>query len=232
MHKDARLVFESCEKMHDSKMAGGFMQSIQPVLADKCSKYSPSSDRVARGGCAIGDPDQVAGSGFGASGRAYCGVTLAWKAAVEVHMFPFAIDQLPDSSFFGRLGDGRAVGVEHLDQSHVADHGGVVHQSNMGGGHGDLNHGWFEFGAAKEFVGLFWGVVIVQCEIEMMKRQSFDQVPFGFWFKAGQCFIAEFSVGAPVGLHDRIEQLLIEAEEVFDNGVVHGCYVSLGECEG
>jgi hypothetical protein len=29
-------------------------------------------------------------------------------------------------------------------------------------------------------------------------------------------------------LHDRIEQLLIEAEEVFDNGVVHGWYVSLG----
>ena len=101
---------------------------------------------------------------------AYWGVTLAGKAAVEVNVFPFALDQLPHASFFSRFGDRRAVGVEHLDQSHVADDGGVVHQSNMGGGHGDLNHGWFEFGAAKEFVGLFWGVLIVQCEIEVMER--------------------------------------------------------------
>jgi len=62
------------------------------------------------------DWSELSGQGNLRSGRArsireaigpgFCGKALAWEAAVEMDMFPFAVDQLPHASFFGRFGHG------------------------------------------------------------------------------------------------------------------------------
>jgi hypothetical protein len=58
-------------------------------------------------------------------------------------------------------------------------------------------------------------------KVKAMKVQTFDELSLGLRLKGGQSRIAEFLVDGPIGVGNRIQQTLIESQQLVTQGIGH-----------
>src|SRR5437016_1401351 len=108
---------------------------------------------------------------------------------MEVHVLPAALDALPDARLFDRARDGGTLGRQPLVEPNVGNHRDVAY-------HADVRT------ADGRVVLALDGA---QAEIELVKRQTFDQVPMRLRLEAGEARIAQLAIGLPVSSGDAVE---------------------------
>jgi len=130
---------------------------------------------------------------------------------MKMHVLPAAIFLLPNSSFLDGSGHGGAVFPDSLIQANISDYRHIAHDPDSGRTHGRL---MLSASAAK-------------LEVKAMKVQTFDELPLGFRLKGGQSRIAELLVDSPIGVGNRIQQTLIESQQLVTQGIGHWYQTSL-----
>lgn len=112
---------------------------------------------------------------------------------------PSAADLLPNSRLFGPLRHGSVRRVD-LDQARVHDQCGFfAEQSHDGRGHRDLR---LDLRRADR-----------EIEVELVKRQTMNQMPLPLGLEARDIVGAERGVDFPIPGKDRVEEFLVEGKE-------------------
>ena len=116
---------------------------------------------------------------------------------MKVYVFQHTILDLPNPSFAHCFCSASAF-IKYLINPNVAEYCTVFsNPPDM-----RLAHGYVSFSG---WIGIF----LRQIEVLLMKRQPFDEHPFGFWFKASQIFDAHFFVVIIRACCNRGQQTLI-----------------------
>lgn len=129
---------------------------------------------------------------------------------------PDIVTPLPDPCFAAGGRHGFSID-DSLGQSGIAEHGGIITEpAHMGSRHGHSDR--------IRRIGLIGRLLDWFRKIKLMERQSFNEMPRGLRFEAGQVGMAMLLVETPMTAADTFKHLLIQTDDllVVPVGVAHG----------